>query len=252
VWAAVRDHPRQLERIDWSPSREHPPDLASWPFTIPAVAQLIEAGGLEIPPGITFLVGENGSGKSTLVEAFAAIYPRRGFETPFVDKIGPGASEEDSPLRRHLRARTHRRASPAGFFLRAEAMHGYLAGIDRDPQQRGAWGGERLSTQSHGESFLAVLRHRFGDVGVYFMDEPEAALSFGSCLALIALLDEMRAEGSQVIVATHSPLLVALPGATLLELGEWGIRPAGYDGLDLVQSWRAFLDAPEAYLRHLL
>jgi predicted ATPase len=248
----VSDHPRQLERIDWHPSREHPPDLARWPFAIPAVAQLIEAGGLEIPPGVTFLVGENGSGKSTLVEALAAIYPRRGFETPFADKLGPGASQEDSPLRWHLRARLHPRASPAGFFLRAEAMHGYLARIDSDPRQAGVWGGEQLSTQSHGESFLAVLRHRFGEVGVYFMDEPEAALSFGSCLALMALLDEMRAEGSQVIVATHSPLLAALPGAALLELGEWGIRPALYDDLDLVRSWRSFLDRPDAFLRHLL
>jgi predicted ATPase len=84
------------------------------------------------------------------------------------------------------------------------------------------------------------------------MDEPEAALSFRSCLALMALLDEMRAEGSQVIVATHSPLLVALPGAALLELGEWGIRPAAYDELDLVQAWRTFLREPDAYLRHLL
>ncbi len=223
-----------------------------WPFAIPAVAQLIQEGGLEIPPGVTFLLGENGSGKSTLVEALAAIYPRRGFETPFADKLGPGESEEDSPLRWHLRARVHRRASPAGFFLRAEAMHGYLARIDGDPRQAGPWGGEQLSTRSHGESFLAVLRHRFGEVGVYFMDEPEAALSFRSCLALMALLDEMRAEGSQVIVATHSPLLAALPGAALLELGEWGIRAAAYDDLDLVRSWRMFLDGPEAYLRHLL
>jgi predicted ATPase len=252
VWPDVGDHPRQLERVNWHPSPQHPPDLTQWPFAIPAVAQLIQEGGLEVPPGVTFLLGENGSGKSTLVEALAAIYPRRGFETPFADKLGPGESEEDSPLRWHLRARLHRRASPAGFFLRAEAMHGYLARIDGDPRQAGAWGGEQLSTRSHGESFLAVLRHRFGEVGVYFMDEPEAALSFRSCLALMALLDEMRAEGSQVIVATHSPLLAALPGAALLELGEWGIRAAAYDDLDLVRAWRMFLDGPDAYLRHLL
>jgi predicted ATPase len=97
-----------------------------------------------------------------------------------------------------------------------------------------------------------VLRHRLGDIGVCFMDEPEAARSFRSCLALMALLDEMRGEGSQVVVATHSPLLVALPGAALLELGDWGIRPAAYADLDLVRSWRTFFDAPEAYLRHLL
>jgi predicted ATPase len=217
------------------------------------VAHLVAEGGIDVPPGVTFLVGENGSGKSTLVEAFAAVYPRRGFATPYVDKLGPGAGEEDSPLSHHLRAHTDRRASPAGFFLRAEAMHDYLGRIDRDPSQARAWGGERLSEQSHGESFLAVLRHRFTDVGVYFMDEPEAAFSFRSCLGLVALLGQMREEGSQVIVATHSPLLVSLPGATLFEAGEWGLRRvAAYDDLDLVESWRAFLQRPDLYLRHLL
>jgi predicted ATPase len=206
-----------------------------------------------VPAGVTFLIGENGSGKSTLIEAIAAAYPRRGFESPAIRKLGPKPSSEDSPLRWHIRARTNRRASPAGFFLRAEAMHGYLGGIDADPSQARAWGGERLQDQSHGESFLAVLRHRFSDVGVYFMDEPEAALSFTSCLGLVALLHDLRREGSQVLVATHSPLLVALPGASILELGDWGIRRvAGYDQVGLVQLWRGFLDAPERYLRHLL
>ncbi len=244
---------RHFERAQWAPSEQRPPDRTAWPFTIPAVAQVITEGGLDLAPGVTFLVGENGSGKSTLVEALAAIYPRRGFASNFADKLGPGPSDEDSPLRWHLQARTHPRASPAGFFLRAEAMHTYLAGIDDDPSQARLWGGERLQERSHGESFLAVLRHRFADVGMYLLDEPEAALSFHSCLGLVALLDLMRAEGSQVVVATHSPLLTSLPNASLLELGEWGIRPAPtYDGLDLVQSWRTFLTAPDQYLRHLL
>jgi predicted ATPase len=111
----------------------------------------------------------------------------------------------------------------------------------------------RLQARSHGEAFLAVLEQRFADVGVYFMDEPEAALSFQSCLGLVALLAQMREEGSQVIVATHSPLLMSLPGAHLLEVGEWGIRelPSWQDA-DLVQSWRSFLEAPDIYLRHLI
>src|SRR6185312_60244 len=136
-----------------------------------------------------------------------------------------------------LRARTHPRASPAGFFLRAEAIHTYLAAIDGDQSQRRAWGDERLQARSHGESFLAVLRQRFSDVGVYFMDEPEAALSFQSCLGLVSLLHAMGQEGSQVVIATHSPLLAALPGATLVELGDWGMREVPtYDELDIVQS----------------
>jgi predicted ATPase len=250
---AVDAERRHLDRIEWHPPPDDPPDLGSWPFTIPAVAQLVAEGGLDIPAGVTFLVGENGTGKSTLVEAFAAVYPRHGFATPYVDKLGPAPSAEDSPLGWFLRARTHPRASPAGFFLRAEAMHGYLAGIDGDPSQRPAWGEEPMQGRSHGESFLEVLRHRSGEVGVYFMDEPEAAFSFTSCLALVALLDAMRREGSQIVVSTHSPLLVSLPGATVLELGEWGIRRvARYDDLELVQSWREYLEAPDRYLRHLL
>ena len=242
-----------LERVEWRPSAHDPPDLDRWPFDIPAVRQIVDDGGLDLPPGVTFLVGENGSGKSTLVEALAASFPRRGFETPFADVTGPKPSHEDSPLHRHLQALVGGRASPAGFFLRAEAMHEYLASIDADPRQRRAWGGELLQARSHGESFLAVLRHRFADIGVYFLDEPEAALSFRSSLGLLSLLHQMRLEGSQVIVSTHSPLLTSLPGSTLLELGEWGIRRVDrHEDLEIVDSWRSFLDAPERYLRHLL
>jgi predicted ATPase len=244
---------RHLERIEWSPNPYRPPDLQSWPYSIPALAQLIREGGLDFPPGVTVLVGENGSGKSTLIEAFAAIYPRSG-HMPAVgaNVTGPDSKPEDSPLRFQLRVRTNRRASPAGFFLRAEAMHQFLEGEDSGLHRK-AWGGETLNARSHGESFLTVLRYRFEDVGVYFLDEPESALSFHSCLGLVSLLDTMRREGSQIIVATHSPLLASLPGATLLELGEHGIRRAtSFEDLLLVQNWRLFLGDPQRFLRHLI
>jgi predicted ATPase len=242
--------PRHLERIVWSPRREV--DLDAWPYRIPAVRRLIADGGFEVPPGITVLVGENGSGKSTLVEAFAAAYPRRGAESSSgIPVTGPPASDEDSPLHWHLRARTHPLAAPGGFFLRAETMHAYLAQVDADATERRAWGDQEMQSRSHGESFLAVLRHRFTDRGVYFLDEPESALSFQSSLALLVVLDVLRQEGSQAIVATHSPLIAALPGATTFELGEWGIRRAAWGDLELVTSWRDFLNAPQRWLRHL-
>ena len=112
-----------------------------------------------------------------------------------------------------MKAKTHPLAAPGGFFLRAETMHAYLAEIDASDADGRAWGGEKLHHRSHGESFLAVLRHRFADRGVYFLDEPESALSFRSSLALLIVLDALREEGSQVIMSTHSPLLAALPGA---------------------------------------
>jgi predicted ATPase len=217
------------------------------------VRQLIAEGGFEVPPGVTVLIGENGSGKSTLVEAFAAVYPRHGAETTSrIAVTGPRPSAEDSPLHWHLKARTHRLAAPGGFFLRAETMHTYLAQVDASDADGRAWGNEKLQQRSHGETFLAVLRHRFDERGVYFLDEPESALSFRSSLALLVVLDALRQEGSQVIMATHSPLLAALPGATTIELGEWGMREASWDDLGLVQSWRDFLAAPGRFMRHLL
>jgi predicted ATPase len=244
---------RHLLGYDWSPNPRRPPNLREWPFTIPAVAQIIREGGMDVAPGVTFLVGENGSGKSTLVEAFASRYPRAGFSTPFVAVTGARPSAEDSPLDRHLHAVTDRGASPAGFFLRAESMHAFLCEVDADENQRASWGGKRMQERSHGESFLAILEHRFEEVGVYFLDEPEAALSFRSCLGLLKLMDAMRREGSQLIVATHSPLLVSLPGATLLELDDVGIRKVDtYDDLALVQNWRHYLGAPQRFLKHLL
>ena len=227
-----------------------PLDRGSWPCTVPAVAQVLEEGGIDVPAGVTLLVGENGSGKSTLVEAMARAYPRLGHAPSVGNVTGPVGAREDSPLWRHLRARTSPWASPAGFFLRAELMHGWLQRRSEDPAWR-RYADVDWNAQSHGESFLAIISDRFAEVGVFFLDEPEAALSFTSSLALVALLADMAEEGSQVVVATHSPLLVTTPGATILELGEWGIRPVSVEECALVTQWRDFLDAPERYLRHL-
>jgi predicted ATPase len=243
--------PRHLERIEWRPRSRVDP--GAWPYAVPAVAQLISEGGFEVPAGVTVLVGENGSGKSTLIEAFAQVYPRSGAEPSVGPSLtSPGTGTEDSPLHWHLKARTHPLAAPGGFFLRAEMMHSYLSRVDASPETARAWGGRRMQQRSHGESFLEVLRHRFTDRGVYFLDEPESALSFQSSLALLVVLDALRAEGSQVIMATHSPVLAALPGAHLVEVGDWGMRPATWADLDLVQSWQGFLSAPDRWLRHLL
>ncbi|MGH4022991.1 MAG: AAA family ATPase [Pseudonocardiaceae bacterium] len=111
--------------------------------------------------------------------------------------------------------------------------------------------GGPLNTRSHGESFLCYLSGRPVEIGLWVLDEPEAALSFQSCLALLALLRDLAGEGSQVLLATHSPLLAACPGATVLELGPHGIHRTRWDELDMVRSWQAFLEAPERFFRHL-
>jgi predicted ATPase len=168
---------------------------------------------------VTFLVGENGSGKSTLVEAFAQAYglnPEGGSKGA---QHRTRASE--SPLGAALRVVRTPGPLVASYFLRAETMHGLYTYLEQNPAPE-IRREPRFHEMSHGESFLAVLRSRFAGYGFFLLDEPESALSFRSCLALLALFDDLRREGAQVLCATHSPLLASLPGATVLEVGDHG------------------------------
>jgi predicted ATPase len=106
-----------------------------------------------------------------------------------------------------------------------------------------------LHEQSHGQSFLALASNRFGGEGLYVLDEPEAALSVTGCLALVAVMARAARAGAQFVVATHSPVLLACPGARIYELDGTGVVPCAYDDVDAVRLTRGFLDAPEAYLR---
>ncbi len=219
------------------------PTPSGWPFDLPAVAQLAREG-LDLAPGVTFLVGENGSGKSTLVEGIAQAYGLSPEGGSTASRHSTRASE--SPLGDALVVRRGLSASRWGFFLRAETMHGWYSYLE-------SLGGDdvRFHEMSHGESFLAVLETRFNAKGFFCLDEPEAALSFTSTLGLVAVLQRVVAAGGQVLCATHSPVLAAMPGARILEVGHWGLREAEWADLDLVRHWRAFLAAPERYLRHL-
>ena len=128
-------------------------------------------------------------------------------------------------------------------------MHGLYTYLEANPGRTDP----RFHEMSHGESFLAILEHRFDSPGLYLLDEPESALSFAGCLALVAVLAEItRSESAQAIVATHSPIVAAVPGARILEVGEWGLREVAWEELELVQNWRSFLDAPGRYLRHVV
>ena len=225
------------------PGARYDPD--AWYWRVPAVAQLRERG-LDLDSAVTVLVGENGSGKSTLVEGLAAAWGRR--LTAQVHHWTPPAGDEDADLGWHLRLDGERPPPQGGCFLRAEAMHAHFAGLDVDTR---AFDGVGLNARSHGEGFLAFLESRRTERGLYLLDEPEAALSFRSCLALLVLLGDAVAAGSQVVLSTHSPVLAALPGARILELGEDGAVPRQWDELDLVRDWRDFLGAPGRWLRQL-
>jgi predicted ATPase len=195
----------------------------------------------------TVLVGENGSGKSTLVEAIAIAFGLSA-EGGSVNSRQP-THESESVLHDHLLLRRHAGAARRGYFLRAETMHGFFTYLEENPRTSGP-AEPRFHELSHGESFLALVADRFRKPGLYVLDEPESALSLSGCLALVAALGELLDSGdSQVILATHSPVLAALPGAQIYEVGEWGLRPRYWDELALVRTWRSFLAEPERFLR---
>lgn len=228
-------------------------DPEEWPWAIPAVRDLLDRR--RDLGRLTVLVGENGSGKSTIVEAIAQRYglSPEGGSTGAQHSTRPSESE----LVRALKIFRGRGAARWGFFLRAETMHGFYTYLEHHPAGPLGEGEDRrpepLHEMSHGESFVEVLQTRFHDPGLYVLDEPESALSFTGCLALVDLLHTIANDHTrQAIVATHSPVVAATPGATILEVGDWGLRETTWDELDLVQNWRDFLTRPELFLGPLL
>jgi predicted ATPase len=219
-----------------------------WPHTIPAVRQLL-TDGLDLDPGVTFLVGENGAGKSTLVEAIAVAFGLSPEGGSTGARLTTRATE--SPLADDLQLTRGVGAKRAGYFLRAESMHGFYTYLEQNPRPSGP-PDLAFHEMSHGESFLNLISDRFTRHGLYCLDEPESALSFSSSLAVVGVLHRLSESGSQVLCATHSPVIAALPGATILEVGDWGIRRTTWSDLELVQNWKAYLQAPERYLRHVL
>lgn len=146
-----------------------------------------------------------------------------------------------------------------GFFLRAESYYNVATEIERldrepsSPPLLPAYGGISPHERSHGESFVDLVTHRFGPDGLYLLDEPEAALSVRGCMAVLVRLADLTEQGSQIVVATHSPILLALPGATIYEINEdVEITRVEYDQALPVRLTRDFLAAPERFLRHLL
>jgi predicted ATPase len=231
--------------------REKVASFAEYPFNLPAIRTLET---LSLERAVTFLVGENGSGKSTLLEAIAvaAGFNPEGGSRNF--RFTTRASH--SELHRCLRlARNHRRPR-TGFFLRAESFFNVATEVEAlervDPGLIEAYGGRSLHEQSHGESFIALLKHRFGPEGLYFLDEPEAALSPSRQMAALVRIHDLVREGSQFIIATHSPILMAYPDATILMVSEQGLAPIRYEDTEHYALTRRFLNNPAKMLAQLL
>ncbi|MBQ9562867.1 MAG: AAA family ATPase [Lachnospiraceae bacterium] len=223
------------------------PEDAYW-AELPAVRQIARDGGLKFRKPVTFFVGENGTGKSTLLEAIAV---HMGFNAE-------GGSREfffstrDSHSDLHEYLRSVRFLPPKdGFFLRAESFYNTATYLEQNSSMQ-RYGGQSLHSQSHGESFLSLVMNRFAGRGLYLLDEPEAALSPQRLLTLLICIDRLVKKDSQFLIATHSPILSAYPGAEILEFSEEGFRPVEYKDTANYQITREFLNHPEKMLAMLL
>jgi len=211
------------------------PKRREFPFTIPAIRKFRR---IEFHPAVTFFIGENGTGKSTLLEAIAikcAFSTAGGWKRGMTDNLQPS-----SELHRHLTL--SRRGYPSdGWFLRAESFHNVATEIDNRGIESG-YGGKSLHAQSHGEAFLALLTNRLQGDGIYLFDEPEAALSPQRQLAVLTLIHRLVYHHSQLIIATHSPILLAYPHARIYEFGEHGIREIAYQETEQYRITKDFLN----------
>ncbi len=228
----------------------------SYLYDIPAIRYLQENKELPLHSRVTFFVGENGTGKSTLLEAIAVAY---GFNPEGGSRnFSFSTNASHSALWEHL-VLEKRGYAEDGFFLRAESFYNvasYIDELDKQPAAAppiiGSYGGMSLHHQSHGESFLALVQHRFGGKGVYVLDEPEAALSPMRLLTLLIEIDRLVKQGSQFIIATHSPILMAFPGAAIYEFSERGIHTVEYEKTEHYRVSKQFFGDPKRMLKQLL
>ncbi|WP_395014471.1 AAA family ATPase [Robinsoniella peoriensis] len=216
---------------------------------------------LDFHQNITFFVGENGSGKSTLLEAIAVAY---GFN-PEGGSVHYNFSSNDThtDLWKHLRIVKGIRKAKDGFFLRAESFYNVATkmeelakttagGIMMDPAFLSGYGGKSLHHQSHGESFLAIVQNRFRGDGVYILDEPEAALSPQRQLTLLLYISQLAKEGSQFIIATHSPVLLGMPDAGIYSFDADSVLPIAYEDAECYQVMEMFINHRKVILDRLL
>lgn len=254
-------------------------DAEIFPFTVPVIRTIDE---IKFKAPITFFVGENGSGKSTVLEALAC-----AVESITVGSESVKTDKTLAPIRRlakYLKLSWTKRTRK-GFFMRAEDFFGYahsmrqtreeleeeIKNVDRDYQGRSKltqdlarsaysgqlaamknrYGEKDLDNYSHGEAFLNLFQARFVPGGLYLLDEPEAALSPSRQLSFLSALKQMVGQEAQFIIATHSPIILAYPGAQILQFHEGAIREVKYNELEHVNLTRDFLANPEAFLRHL-
>jgi len=230
------------------------PSFDVYPFSLAAICNL---QALKLHPAVTFIIGENGSGKSTLLEAIAVAW---GFNPEGGTKnFRFQTRRSHSALYECIRLVKSAARARDGFFLRAESFFNLATEIEaldaepsRAPHIIDSYGGRSLHEQSHGESFFALMKNRFGGDGFYVLDEPEAALSPTRQLAMILRMHELVGARSQFVIATHSPILMAYPDAWIYQIGESGLRRVALEDTEHYVVAKRVLNDPHQQIRQLL
>jgi predicted ATPase len=232
-------------------------DFSLYPFSLKIVKNLKE---IKFPTQVTFFVGENGAGKSTIIEAIAC---NSGFGVEGGSKnINFKTSQENTYFGAQQLAEqlilSWRIKPKNGYFFRAESFFNVANYLDVIAREGGGaetytpYGGKSLHEQSHGESFLSFFNNRLGDGGFFIFDEPEAALSPQRQLSLLVIIHEMcKNPDSQFIIATHSPILLAYPGATIYSCDTENLTSIAYKDTEHYKVTKQFLDDPDLYFHHL-
>lgn len=214
-----------------------------YPFNIELIKNLEE---IEFTKPVTFLVGENGVGKSTFIEALAinaGLNPEGGTQN-----FAFNTKDTHSNLSDYLRVLTYNRPKTK-FFLRAESFYNVASEIIKISEEGGQgpiydYYGGNLHECSHGEAFIKLVQNRFSDHGLYILDEPESALSPQRQLSLLYLIDSLVKDGSQFIIATHSPILISYINGEILDLNN-NFKPVTYEETELYQVYKMYLDNPK-------
>jgi predicted ATPase len=225
---------------------EYTKERPGYPYQIPAVR---DCDQIQFHPDVTFFIGENGSGKSTLLEAIAVAYgfnPEGGTKSALFE-----VHNTHSDLHREIRLSKSFKTPGDAFFLRAESFYNVATMAEKFDVLK-SYGGKSLHAQSHGEAFLSTLMNKLTGNGLYLLDEPEAALSPARQLAAIRLIHQLVGNDSQFIIATHSPIIMAYPNATIYEFNETGIKQVLYEETDHYQITRSFLENPALSLQLLM
>ncbi|MBS3680713.1 AAA family ATPase [Ornithinibacillus massiliensis] len=240
-----------LKSIDLK--RESIASFQTFPFNLPVVQEFEK---IDFHPNVTYVIGENGMGKSTLLEAIAI---GLGFN-PEGGTLNFNFSSYDShsDLHHYLRIAKGGYRPKNSFFFRAESFYNVATNIEElDKEALGgriidSYGGKSLHEQSHGESFFAAFIHRFGENGLYILDEPEAALSPLRQLSMLSRIHELVNEESQFIISTHSPIIMAYPNAKIIQLTEEGMEELALEETGHYKTMKSFFEDRERLLHHLL